>query len=254
MATSTSTDLIVPGDDSPVAVLRMSASELKELVSENLGSDKLGAGDIKRVKIPGAGATSWEINTLRGDESVKELDGIILRITEQRGYWADEYSGANDPPDCQSKDMVTGIPSEDSGLPGGSCDACPLNQWGSSPKGEGKACKETRQIFLLRPGSILPLVINVPPTSLRPLKQYRLSVFDAGLKLTGVVTRLSLEKVQPEGVPAYAKLVLRAGDFLDDDAHARIKAYADMLMPSMDRAAAEPHIDDDDAEPMAAAA
>lgn len=246
MATATSTDLIVPGADSPLAVLQMSSNDLNDLVRENLGSDKLTAGDIKRVKIPGAGGTSWEITTLRGDEAVKELDGVILRITEQRAYWTSEYSGANDPPDCRSLDMITGVPHEDSSLPGGSCEACPFNQWESAPKGNGKACKETRQIFLLRPGSILPIVINVPPTSLKPLKDYRLALFDAGLKLNGVVTKLALEKVQPEGVPAYAKLVLSAGQFLSPAAAAQVKAYADMLMPSMDRVAAEVHRDDID--------
>lgn len=231
---------IADGADSPYELMRITQAEIQELVGEALApGETLGLGDLTRIKVPAGGSTTWAIpDPLAGTEvETKEITGIILRADTRRGYWKDAYDGSNDPPDCGSDDGVTGVPNDESEHPGpgGACADCPFNEFGSAENGIGKACKESRLLFVLTEDSILPVVIGVPPASLAPLKAYRVGLLRTKRKLAGVVTKLTLEKAENAGGIKYGRIIPAMAAELEPEAAAKVAAYAEILAPAMSR-------------------
>ena len=161
---------------------------------------------MDKAKVPAGGAQTWEVPDLdEGILAAKSIDGIILHWMNPRAYWQtgmDEGDG-NSPPDCSSNNGEEGF-----GDPGGDCLSCPLNQWGSAAKGEGKACKEKRLLFLLTPDAYMPLLIQVPTMSIKPLDQYFFRLASKNLRPFFVVTSLTLEKAQQKGGGNYYSRIL----------------------------------------------
>jgi hypothetical protein len=235
-----STDLVTTGETSPFLALRSTQEELTTLITETVGVDGISASDLDRVKFPAGGATSWEVPTLSGEESTKTIEGIILGRYTRRSYWKEKYEGQNDPPDCASNDGITG-----EGDPGGNCAECAFNEFGSSANGHGKACKESRQLFILQKDSLIPIVINVPPGSLAIINKYSLRLLKAQLSPYGVVTRLELEKAENAGGIKFSKLKLTAAERLDPQATSVMRAYADKFT----QVAAQVGIEREDIDP-----
>jgi hypothetical protein len=188
----------------------------------NLGGEQVSVSDLTRVKCPSGGGTAWMVPDAAGEEQpVKHLDGIILHVTPRtRAYWASSEPSGN-PPDCRSDDCEYGI-----GEPGGGCEKCPFNQFGSAEKGSGKACKERRFIFLLREGDLLPIAISVPPASLKGLK---MTLFKLGQPYYQLFCRVSLRKMVNKGGTDYAEVVLTKVGALPHDVAAGVLAYAQQL-------------------------
>lgn len=181
-----------------------------EILRANMPAITMNPWDIDRVKVPAGGGMTLEIPDLdEGVKAVKSLEGIILHFASPRSYWAhglddDEGEGAG-PPDCSSPDGHFGR-----GDPGGECATCPMNEWGTAMKGIGKACKEKRMLFLLQPNAYLPLLIQVPTMSIRPLNQYMMRLASTGTLYHNVVTGLALEKSQQRGGGnTYSRMVFR---------------------------------------------
>ena len=149
------------------AIVAMGDS-IADIMAENLGDDGLSEFSLDRIRIPAGGGIAFEIPTLEGSDSAKTIEGVVVGWKTVRGYYANAYDGSNNPPDCSSNDGEVGM-----GDPGGYCSDCPLNAWGSDPKGgKGKACAEKRMLFVLRKDDVLPIVIMVPPTSLKGIREY----------------------------------------------------------------------------------
>lgn len=227
------TDLVPIGDDSPFAFLRMQHAEGMDLLRDALGGESLGIGDLDHIKVPSGGGTSWEIPSLDGEVAVKFIEGVIVHKTTRRAYWPytmeDRPDDADGRPDCQSNDGVLGI-----GDPGGECAACPFNEWGTDIKGgAGKACKETRQLFVLTKDDLLPLVITIPPTSLANVKAYLLRLLRKQVSPADVVTRIGLERID-SGRVKFSKVTLATAQGLSPDARARVRAYSAAMMPAME--------------------
>lgn len=212
------------------------------MVRENLGPEGLTPSDLERVKVPAGGGRSWEVPTLDGIESSTVLKGVIVDRATRRAYWPDAYDGSNDPPECFSNDGISG-----EGSPGGACSACPLNAFGSAENGIGKACKETRQMFLLPPDSLIPLVVTIPPASLANAKAYFLRLLRAQVSPLSVVTELTLEQDKNKGGITYSKVSFKAGARLDPAATERMRSYATLLQPAFEAAAKvqRDEVDDD---------
>lgn len=224
-----SADLIPVGADSPYAVLRMDENELRSVIASTVGPGALDASVLDRVKLPTGGGTLWEVPTIDGVEGMGSLDGVVLHMANRRVYWKDAYGEgeAGAPPECSSDDGFTGI-----GNPGGDCAACPLNAFGTSRNGHGKACSEIKQIFLLPQDSIIPIVINATPGSLKSVQQYTMRLLRAALPTTAVVTKMTLEKSTSKSGQNFSRIVCAAGDRLDPDARARVESLRDSLMPA----------------------
>ncbi|MEG1639985.1 MAG: hypothetical protein RR284_03565 [Ruthenibacterium sp.] len=143
-----------------------------------------------RIKIPAGGSTTFEISN--GDEEepqmVKDITGVILLQHPAFAYYAEKYTGGKNPPDCGSFDGVFG-----NGNPGGSCAACPYNQYGSG-EGQGKACKNRRMLYILMEGELFPMMLSVPTGSLKEYTTYAKRQLSKGRKLSHIVTKISLKK------------------------------------------------------------
>lgn len=114
--------------------------------------------------------------------------------------------------------------------PSGKCDSCPKNVWGSGSKDPAdtrgpKACREGRLVYFLRPGSILPVVIQLPPTSIKPLKNYMLRLTNSQRPYWSVVTRLALEQHTDKGVK-WSTIVPTVVSMLDADQFPAVKAFS----------------------------
>ena len=128
-----------------------------------------------RVKIPGGGSLQFEIpsDDPENPDYTKYIEGVILYNHDTCAYWPEgsEYDD-NVTPLCSSVDGKTGY-----GAPGGICATCALNQYGSVEKGKGKACKNMRNLYILRSGEHMPMLLSLPPTSLRPYSDFITAAF-----------------------------------------------------------------------------
>jgi hypothetical protein len=236
MAKSTA---IVPMADMPIdvnsgqfAIMATKNQNIREVLKANLGSDELRPEDLERVTVPGSGGTVWNINTVDGPVETKELVGVVVHTQVTRAYWETsfEMSGGGSPPQCVSRDGLTGV-----GLPGGDCMACRFNAFESDAKGRGKACQESRLIFIVLQDEILPIVVKAPATSLKGAKKYLLGLTSRNKPVHSVFTKLSLEKDKNADGILYAKIVMsKVGDVENPEATA---AYAAGIKPYLENAA-----------------
>jgi hypothetical protein len=203
------------------ALAQFTPEALREAVMMNFEGEELTPGDLDRVRIPAGGGIAWEVPTPEGEiEPAKKLRGIIVSHRTARAYWAKslDESGGGSPPDCSSRDGKMGI-----GEPGGVCANCPLNKFGSDAREKGKACKEMKLIFLLKPDSLLPIVVVLPPTSLQP---FLMRLTSAAVPYSRVETEIALDKEKnAEGIE-YARAVFKAAQKLDQQSADFVGEYA----------------------------
>lgn len=202
--------------------------EIADAVSANVGGGAISPFDLDRVRVPTGGGTTFTVPSLDGDVDTKDLVGVIVHWREPRSYWRESFdaTGGGTPPDCSSDDGVTG-----NGDPGGDCATCPLSKFGSSEKGRGQACRQSRLLFLLRENDRLPIVVVAPPSSLKGLSKFFLRLAGAGLKYHDVVVRLSLTKTKNKDGIAYAEIQAERVSSLTGPEVARVVEYAKGLAP-----------------------
>jgi len=207
------------------AIMKAGADQVIAAVRSNMDGESLSVYDLDTIHVPAGGGTVWEVpNADGGLDNIPEIEAIIVASLPSRSLWADKFedSGGGTPPDCSSTDMIAGH-----GAPGGVCETCPHNQWGSGTGGNGKACKETRQCFLLLPGNVLPVVLSIPPSSIKKdgFVPYKLRLAGAGTLIHQVTTIMSLEKAKSKSGITYSKIKFRKGQSLNDEQIARVESY-----------------------------
>jgi hypothetical protein len=182
--------------------------ELNAMLDDNLGGT-LTLRDFRRIPIPAAGSTIWKIpdvNAKQGYVNTEEISGIIIYHHPIRTFWRTPYSGGKEPPSCYSADGKHGI-----GDPGGLCASCQYNQFhtvvrSGGKEGKGKACAEKDQLFILRPQSILPIIINVPPSSLDIARMFFRDLLEVGIPYWTAVVSLTLTEAKSDDGIVYSKL------------------------------------------------
>src|SRR5690606_27183725 len=196
--------------------------DLGEAMSEEMEGLSI---DFDRVKIPSGGGLAFEVPGDDPDnpDMVKELVGVIVDHHPVNAYWPEKYSGQNNPPACSSLDGKTGI-----GNPGGSCQSCPFNKWGSDPDGNGgKACKNMHRVYLLREGEMFPLMLTLPPTSIKPFSNYLAKrVIGRGRRSYGVITKITLKRETNKGGIAYSQAQFSVAGELSPEETAKAAEYA----------------------------
>ena len=206
----------------------MDASFKADDLAEDLEGLEL---SFPRVKIPGGGVPQFKMPGEDPDHPtyVSEIEGIILYNHDANAYWPEgsEYDD-NTPPQCQSMDGITGH-----GNPGQNCAACGYNQFGSGPKGSGKACKNMRMLYILRSGEFMPLQLALPPTSLKPYRDFANMVF--GLRrrpVYGSIVHIELKPVSSNGYDYSVATFRRVRDFTGEElaqATAYAKSFREMI-------------------------
>lgn len=148
---------------------------------------------------------------------------MILYNHDTCAYWPEgsEYDD-NVTPLCSSVDGKTGY-----GAPGGICATCALNQYGSVEKGKGKACKNMRNLYILRSGEHMPMLLSLPPTSLRPYSDFITAAFATRRRpiYSGVV-QIGLKRVD-NGSNTYSVATFRLVQRFEGNDLLQIKQYAD---------------------------
>lgn len=237
------------------AIMDVEPTEIGLVLAENTGGDRISPFDLDRVKVPSGGGTTWSVPSLEGEEDTKAIEGVIVFQRTVRSFWSQrmEESGGGTPPDCSSQDGVIGIGNprfgeiEHPDLRRGEamytaegeeirtgrfdCATCPLAAFGSSFNRRSQACKSSRLLFILREHSIIPLLVAVPPSSLRPIKQYMLRLAGAGVPFYGVVTRLELLKTKNADNIVYGEIVPHVAQRLTPEDTQRMRAVSRSLAP-----------------------
>lgn len=208
---------IIPMDEKQLAVM---AEEL----------DGLGQIPFDVIKIPSGGGLVFEVpgDDPENPDTEKVIRGIIVHHHAVNAWWKEAYTGGNAAPDCASLDgklgvdMVTGETKR--------CDTCPFNQFGSADNGNGKACKNGHRIYILREGEMLPLMISLPPTSLKALKDYLAKrLIMKGIRPVDVITEISLAKEKNADGISYSKCVFKKAGELSPEQKALSYAASDFV-------------------------
>jgi hypothetical protein len=213
-------------------VFQTPMERIRETLSANLGDPSVSATDFDRIKIPAGGGLAFTIHTLDGEQSVKELSGVIVDWRDRRAYWklTMEQSDGNTPPDCYSLNARVGI-----GNPGGDCSKCEFAQFGSDSNG-GQACKASRELYLLRENRILPEIVCLPPTSIKPAREYFRRLAAEVIPYYGVLTLITLERVKNAQGIVFSRVTFASLGRLTTEQTGGINEYGAMLRPSLESA------------------
>lgn len=176
--------------------------------------DGLGSISFDRIKIPSGGGSAFEIP---GDDPdnpdvSKTVEGVIVLHQPCNVYFRYKFGESDEKmPDCSSADGKTGT-MRDTGTEK-QCATCKYNQFGSADDGNGKACQNRIDLYILMDGGMFPVVLSLPATSIKVFKDYLKSIVFRKKKLMQVKTSISLKKAKSAGGIDYSTCVFkRIGD------------------------------------------
>jgi hypothetical protein len=228
---------VINGDDSTQLVAKIFSANITNVMAAmvaNMEGERLTAWDLDRIKVPAAGQTVWQIPTIKGLITEQRFPGVIVYSRRLRSYWKDLYSGGQNPPDCASMDCIVGVPSKTGVLPGGECQKCAFAKFGSAvdqfgKPAAGQACKELRQLFVLTPYSKMPMMMVIPPTSLKPVKKYFYMLLGNEIHYQNALTIFSLGVTKTgKGIP-YSTVKLDCGGEVTGEQAAMANQWKQML-------------------------
>lgn len=219
-------------------VLMMPEEERQRVMAAfatNCGHGEITEFDLPRVKVA-SGTALWLVNELEGEATVPVVECVVVFHRDTRSYFSSKDIGST-PPDCASRDGVIGI-----GKPGGECARCPLAQYDSAPDGgAGQACKQGKQLFILRGSSMLPEVLSIPPTSLKAVRQFFLKLVTQGIQYHHCILRIELEKAQNPQGKVYGRAVMKFVRRLSPDEIVRAEEMRDFAKSFAARVTAGAH-------------
>ena len=205
------------------AIVPMS-EDIAQMLTEEL--DGMGQVPFDAVKIPSGGGLSFELSGDDPDnpETAQTLTGVIVHHHPVNVYWEHDFDGAGGLPDCSSPDGKHGLNAKTGEVL--DCATCPYNQFGSG-KGNSKACKNTHRVYLLRENEPLPILLTLPPTSLRAFKDYLAKrLIMKGKRSTDVLTSIKLKREKNADGIAYSACVFTKTGDLTPDQIAAVKPVA----------------------------
>ena len=204
-----------------------------DIIRENLKSQPLSYQLFDIVKSPSGGSTVFSIPGISGEESAKELTGIILDYSTPRAYWDTPDPGEGTPPVCFSRDSVI----SHEGKP---CATCPFNDFGSkNGDSNAKACKESVTIFLLRPENIMPIIVRIPVSSKVRFQRYMTRLVGRMIPLSSIVTRITLEKTTNKTGQPYSLFNFEAVAELSPEEAENARTFGKRFMEFVEAAESE---------------
>jgi hypothetical protein len=162
------------------------------------------------------------------DSPATAIDVVVVKANKgtSKVFYAGGYSEGGDQkkPDCFSNTGDKPDPSVKSPQ-SKSCATCTHNQWGSRTGengGKGKACQDSVRIAIAAPGMLNdPMLLRVPPASIRALGEFGQACAKRGLPYNAVVTKLGFDMESPT-----PKLVFKPVGMLDDKGFAQVQEVA----------------------------
>jgi hypothetical protein len=217
-----SNDLVHIQTPRALTALEGNVDSINEAIATNISSGGISDVDLPRVRISGGSTPRWIVPTLEGEDTLDRIIGVIAFARDTRVYYPIAFGKRNgrQPPGCSSSDGMSGR-----GKPGGECLRCPLAEFGSAEEGGGQACKQVKQLFLLRDELLLPDVVSLPPTSLKAARQFFLQLTRQGLTYREVIVSLELERAQNAAGNQYGRAVLKFVRRLTPEEAARAHKY-----------------------------
>lgn len=165
------------------------------------------------------------------DSPATHIEVVILKANPKpskvfylKGY--DPETSEGQKPDCYSNDGEA--PAADAKNPQSKkCATCAHNQWGSriTEKGssKGKACSDAVRVAVAPAGQLNdPMLLRVPPASIRNLGEYGQMLDKRGVAYSMVVTRVGFD-MEAES----PKLTFKPVGMLDDEGYAQVEQTMD---------------------------
>lgn len=183
--------------------------------------------EFDRVKIPSGGGVAFEVPGDNPDspDVAKELVGVIVDHHPVNARWESKFDGQSNPPVCSSMDGMVGV-----GIPGGNCKTCPYNQYGSDDEGSGKGCKNMHRVYILRDGDVFPMLVTLPPTSIKPFSGFLAKrVLTKGHRSYGVVTKITLKKEKSKTGIEYAEAQFAVTGKLEPEHVEQMRVYSESI-------------------------
>lgn len=195
---------------------------LGDMIAEEL--DGLNAS-FESIKIPSGGGVTFDMPGENPDEpeSVRAFSAVILLQHPLNSFYASEYQGGSNPPDCGSYDGIFGT-----GTPGGSCKTCPYNAFGSGKNG-GKACKNRRRLYVLPEGEIFPMILTLPTGSLKGFTRYLMRILPKFKASNAVVTRFTLKRATSGSGMVYSQAQFALDRVLSSEEYALIRKLTEQV-------------------------
>jgi hypothetical protein len=196
----------------------------EEFTSDELADEMEGLHlTFPRIKIPAGGSLQFELpsDDPENPDYTKTLEGVIIFNHSSNALWVEgSEDDENNTPLCSSVNGKIGY-----GEPGGECENCALNEFGSSENGKGKACKNMRVLYLLRDGDEVPTQIILPPTSIKPFSDFYSSTFATRHRgAFGSIISIGLKRIDNGNTYSVATF-RKVFDFTGEQL-ARAKAYS----------------------------
>ena len=208
-----------------------------ETVMADLG-DILSRRIFGVITIAGGGAGVFKVLEPGAEETtngVQAIEGVILASHLVNVRWGHDFGTRQqgERPICRSMDGLTGVEEETGETH--SCAACPFNQFGDD--GQRKACSNKRQLYIMREGDLLPMLLSLPPSSLKAYDNYRvLASLTLRAPMNALVTRITLKNKTSAGGSEYSSPVFTAIGRLPIEEGKRMEAFARQIMDAAQRA------------------
>lgn len=233
---------MVNKSDGGFKITQVSQDEMTALLNE-CGINGVSIFDLEKVKFPSREEIEWsvpDINEKSGYRRVEEIEGVIVNFKDTRSYWTSDYdTNPDQPPDCHSDDCRVGQIEVDakwpdnntefSGPPTGNCNTCQYAKYESDPKGVGQACKKMRNLFVVLPDKMLPVILSVGPGSFRDTEKFFYKLMSAATVPSSVIVGLSLFTSSSKTGVKYPKLKLRIIERLSTEMVEKISAYREAI-------------------------
>lgn len=165
------------------------------------------------------------------DEVLQHINVAFIRINQhaktyyKKRFTEDDSEGMR--PECFSNDGVTPSPNSPE-RQHDNCKTCKWNVFGSrigdDGQSKGKACSDQARVAIVDVANMdKPLLLRVPPASLKPLREEALRPVKArGFQYNEIVYRVGFDKEAPA-----PKLTFKPVGFLDNDMYEKSKAMFD---------------------------
>lgn len=211
-----------------------------EAIAENLNGGSISEANLTKIKVPSGGGTFFEIETLAGNTPEKELVGAVVYQRSGRAYFSKPFDQAGDEdryPDCSSEDGIQGI-----GTPGGTCATCTMAQFGTAPgrngqPGRGQACSQRQVLYMIRGEQMMPDIVSVPATSLKPATDFLFKLATSGIKYWSALIGISLAKEKNADGIDYGRMSFRFIRPLGEAEATHAKMWNDLMRTIANEAA-----------------
>lgn len=213
-----------------IAKLQAHTEDERERIGSSGGGDVISVNNGKRCFV------------MPNEQEVTEFEALIVDFAYRNEYYIGAYNPkVITPPACFALATSAAVlePSSNSPIPQNQsdCATCQQNQFGTSPTGGGKACKNTVIIAVLPPeedsvASHDIWILKTSPTAIRPFNKYASKVSQMNLPIGVVRTKFFLDPELSYASVRFEALGVEADCI--DDVMARKEEAAKRLMEEPD--------------------